>query len=260
MFRLFCLGWVMWASQVMAADFRFGINAEVSYRESEAEVRQRYAPLLQELGRLTGHQFNFVPVYSDRVAQAVSGRGMDFLLIHTHAALKAEKDYKYQVVGFTQDRQNNQVYFMVQPQDPARSLADIASARIGVPGMQSWATATALGALRQVQVAQPNLVPTRYSDAVPLMVELHSAQVAVTRSKKLVDDAVTQKKMKVLHVTSALPLNALIASAAVPTPVVTKVREALTSLSNSQVFDAIAFTGLTYSAEQSRNLHEFYQP
>jgi hypothetical protein len=56
--------------KVFAAEYHFGINAEVSYSESEAEVRHRYAAFLDELGKATGDRFVFSPVYSDRVEQA----------------------------------------------------------------------------------------------------------------------------------------------------------------------------------------------
>lgn len=257
-------GWVagvLLAGHAWAADYRFGINAEVSYKESEAEVRQRYTPLLQELGKLTGHRLTFYPVYSDRVEQALAGQDYDFLLIHTHAALRAEKQHRYQVVGFTQDRKNDQVYFLVQPDHPAKTLADIASASIGVPGLQSWATATARSTLRrEAGVTEPAFVTTRYQEAVPFMVELHSVNVGVTRSKKLADDYVAKKKLRVLYVTAAMPLNAVVAAPAIPASVVAAVQEAMATLSKSRVFDTLAFKSLSYSAEQSKALHDFYQP
>lgn len=244
----------------LAAEYRFGINAEVSYKESEAQVRLRYAPLLQELARLTGHQFVFDPVYSDQVETAVADKGYDFLLIHTHAALKAETQHQFQVVGFTADRMNNQVYFFVSPDSALKTLADVASVRIGVPGLQSWATATAQGALKAEGIAvKPTLVSTRYQEAVPVMVELHTASVGITRSKKLVDDHVANKTLRVLHVTPAMPLNALIAAPTVPAATVGLVREAIAAMRKSRVFDAVAFKGLTYSAEESKKLHDFYQ-
>lgn len=244
----------------MAADYRFGINAEVSYKESEAEVRQRYQPFLQELGKLTGHKFVFYPVYSDKVSQAVAAKDYDFLLIHTHSALRAEKEHHYQVVGFTQDRKNDQVYFLVRADKPFKSLADIASVTIGVPGLESWATATASGVLRRdAGVAKPKFVSTRYQDAVPLMVELNAVGVGVTRSKKLADDAVAKKKLRVLYTTPSMPLNALIAAPDVSASAVAEVRDAVAALTKSRVFEGLAFKSLSYSAEQSKALHEFYQ-
>jgi len=248
------------ASAAFAAEYRFGINAEVSYKESESEVRQRYAPFLQELGKLTGHQFVFHPVYSDKVEAALAGKAYDFLLIHTHAALQAEMAHKFQLVGFTDDRKNNQVYFFVKPDSTLKSLPDVGSARMGVPGLQSWATATAQGALKAGGVtAKPTLVSTRYQDAVPVMLELHAASVGVTRSKKLVDDHVARNAVRVMHVTPAMPLNALIAAPEVPAVTVEAVRDAIAAMAKSKAFDALAFKGLTYSAEQSKTLHDFYR-
>lgn len=248
------------AAPVLAAQYRFGVNAEVSYKESEAEVRQRYTPFLQELGKLTGHQFGFYPVYSDRVAQAVANQRYDFLLIHTHAALKAEKEHQFRVVGFTEDRKNNQVFFFVKPDSAIQALADVAQARIGVPGLQSWATATARAELQTKAVTnEPQFVSTRYQEAVPLMLELRTAQVGVTRSKKLVDDNLRKQKLRVVHVTDPLPLSAVIAAPNVPAATVDALRGALMIMGQSNAFDALSFTSLTYSAEQRQSLHQFYQ-
>jgi len=257
-FAVLALG--LGAARALAAEYRFGINAEVSYKESESEVRHRYAPFLQELGKLTGHQFVFYPVYSDRVEAAVAGKEYDFLLVHTHAALKAEKQHQFQVVGFTDDRKNNQVYFFVQPGSPVKTLADVGAARVGVPGMHSWATATALGVLRAEGIkTQPVLVATRYQDAVPLMIELHSVSVGITRSKKLADEVVAKKKLQVLHVAPAMPVHAVVAAPTVPAATVAAVRGAIAAMSQSKVFDGLAFKGLTYSAEQGKALQEFYR-
>ena len=243
-----------------AAEFRFGINAEVSYKESEAEVKRRYGPFLDELGRVSGHKFVFFPVYSDRVEQAVAGQQYDLLLIHTHLALKATREQKFQVLGFTDDRKNNQVYFFVSADSTVKSLADAGPCVFGVPGMQSWATATAYSTLKGVAIAAPKLEPTRFQEAVPTMLEVHKACVGVTRSKSLVDDYVSQKKGRVLHVTPPRPLNAVIASPKVPTAVVEDIRSALTTVAQSKaVFDSMAFKGLHYSAEEHRSLSDFYR-
>jgi ABC-type phosphate/phosphonate transport system substrate-binding protein len=243
-----------------AAEFRFGINAEVSYKESEAEIKRRYATFLEELGRVSGHKFVFFPVYSDRVEQAVAGQQYDLLLIHTHLALKATREHKFQVLGFTDDRKNNQVYFFVSADSTVKTLAAAGSCIFGVPGMQSWATATAYSTLKGAAIAAPKLEPTRFQEAVPIMLEVHKACVGVTRSKSLVDNYVSQKKGRVLHVTPPRPLNALIASPNVPTAVVEDIRSALTNMAQSKaVFDSMAFKGVRYSTEEHRSLNAFYQ-
>jgi len=245
---------------VLAAEYHFGVNAEVSYKESEAEVRQRYSAFLDELGKATGHKFVFSPVYSDRVAQAIESEKFDFLLIHTHLALAAEKKQGYQVVGFSDDRKNNAVFFFVRPDSPIHALSDIAAGPLGSPGLQSWATATARATLRAATPAQePKFVTTRLQDAVPLMVELKTAPVGISRSKKLVDDYVSQKKLRIVHTTPALPLNAVIAAPKIPTALVSEMREAIGAMVRSKAFEPLAFKGLHYSAAESQRLHDFYQ-
>ncbi|TXT40545.1 MAG: hypothetical protein FD135_1156 [Comamonadaceae bacterium] len=258
-FVVILLAWSQTVSTAHAAEFRFGINAEVSYKESEAEVKRRYGPFLDELSRVSGHKFVFFPVYSDRVEQAVTGHLYDLLLIHTHLALKATREHKFQVLGFTDDRKNNQVYFFVRSDSAVKTLSDMAAGEIGVPGLQSWATATARSTLKSAAIANPKLEPTRYQEAVPIMLELNKATAGISRSKSLVDDYVAQKKVRVVHVTPPLPLNALIASSAVPAAVVEDIRSAMTGMAQSKAFDSMAFKGLRYSADEQRSLSDFYQ-
>ena len=243
-----------------AAEYHFGINAEVSYAESEAEVRHRYGAFLDELGKATGDKFVFSAVYSDRVEQATASKKYDFLMIHTHLALKAEKNHGYQLVGFTDDRKNNTVHFFVRPDSPINTFPQIAGSVIGAPGLQSWATATARATLKTASSApEPKFVTTRISDAVPLMVELKTASVGVSRSKKLVDAYVSEKKVRVVHTTPQLPLNALIAAPNVPAALVIEIRDAIAAMTQSKAFEPLAFKGLSYSENESQRLRAFYQ-
>lgn len=246
--------------QVAATEYHFGINAEVSYKESEAEVARHYAAFLDELGKVTGDKYIFSAVYSDRVDQAVTSKKYDFLLIHTHLALNAEKADKYQLVGFTDDRKNDVVYFFVRPDSPVKALKDISGQTIGVPGMHSWASATARATLREaVPSAEPRFVATRYQEAVPLMVEYKTAVVGITRTKKLVDEYLKQKKVRLVHSTQASPLNALIASPKVSAAQVSEMRDAIATMAQSKTFDSLGFKALRYSVNEHQRLQKYYR-
>lgn len=246
--------------QALAAEYQFGINAEVSYSESAADVKHRYAAFLDDLGKDTGNKFIFSPVYSDQVEQAIATKRYDFLLIHTHAALRAERKSKYQVVGFTDDRKNNSVHFFVRPDSPIRSLTEVARTQVGSPGMQSWAVATARAALRDVLPdVEVKFVTTRIQDAVPLMVELKRTPVGISRSKKLVDDYAKQNRLRVVHSTPPLPLNALIASPDIAPELIAELRAALTSEARPKVFEPLAFKGLRYTEPEAQRLRSFFR-
>lgn len=254
---LLAAGSAPWLAQ--AADYRFGINAEVSYNESEAEVRRRYSEFLEDLGKATGNRFVFSPVYSDRVDQTILGKQVDFLLIHTHLALKAEDRHQYQMVGFTDDRKNDTVHFMVRPDSPIKSLKQIGADPISSPGRQSWATATARAALRAATPGQePNFKVTRLSDAVPIAVDLRMAAAGITRSQKLADESVAGNKALVIYTTPRMPVNAVIAAPGVPAATVAAVRTAISAMTGSKSFDHLGFKGLRYSDEEAKRLRAFY--
>lgn len=244
----------------LAAEFQVGVNAEVSYRDSPAELRQRFQPVLDELGRLSGNKFEFHPVYSDKVKEAIADKKFDFLLIHTHEALKAEKNWAYQVVGFTDDRKDNTVFFFVDHDSPIKTLQDLSTVKIATPGAGNWASTTAMATLKAAGVGKDlKFERTRYADAVPFLVDLHSAAVGISRNKSVVDAFVAQKKIRVIHESQAWPLNAVVAAPKVPASTIRRVREAFAEMGKSSAFDALAFKGLRYSAEESQKLHTFYE-
>lgn len=265
-----CLGWAtqgfsatvlaLFGAAAVAADLSIGVNAEVSYRESAAEVRQRHQPMLDELAKATGLKFEFSPVYSDKVDQAIAAGQFDLLMIHTHLALKAERSHKYQVVGFTDDRKNNAVFFFVRPDSTINTLADAAVNLVASPGESSWASATAQSMLESAAPGKPlRFVRTRYADAVPLLVDMKSAEVGISRAKSVVEEHAASKKIRVIHESKPLPLNALIASPKVPAGTVQAIRVALTKMAQSKAFDGLAFKSVRYSEEQSQQLHTFYK-
>ena len=148
----------------------------------------------------------------------------------------------------------------MRPDSTIRTLADVEAGPLGSPGLQSWATATARATLRAAAPKQePVFVTTRFQEAVPLMVQLKTAEVGITRSKKLVDDYVGQKMLRVVHTTPALPLNALIAAPKIPKALISEMRDALGAMTHSKAFEPLGLKGLHYSAEESQRLNDFYQ-
>lgn len=192
---------------------RIGVNAGVSFAETEDDQRRRYAGLVDSLGRGAGQRIEFGAVYSDRVTRALASGEFHLLLVHTHAALKAERDAGWRVLAFSDDRRDNRVLFFVRPDDPARRLTDLAGRDIGSPGAQSWASATARSLLHHAAPARPaRWHATRLQDVVPFMVQLRTVDGGICRSQRVVDDNVAAGRIRVVHRSEALPLYALIAS------------------------------------------------
>ena len=237
----------------------FGINAEVSYRETEADVRHRYGPFLDHVSQVSGTRVQFKPVYSDQVTRVLTDDQCDLMLLHTHAALQAERDRGWQLVGVTEDRGNDVVHFFVRPDSQIQDHREIPSHPVGSPGMQSWAVATARSMMRQwAPGTKPTFVTTKLQDAVPLMVELKRTPVGISRSKKLVADYVRQQRLRVVYSTKAMPLNAIIASPDLAPDLIEKLRNFLGTERNPEVFEDLGFTGIRYSDTEARRLRTFY--
>ncbi len=242
-----------------AAELRIGINAGVSFSETEEQLRRRYVEMLDALSLAIGRRLAFDVVYSDRVTQAVDGAAHDLLLIHTHAALKAERQSGYQVLGFSDDRRDNTVHFFVRPDSPITSLAEVARGDIGVPSPQSWATATARAALRlQAPGRDPLLRPTRHQEVVPLMVELRAVPAGVSRSKALVDLGVAQQRLRVVHSTAPMPLYALMAAPRLAPGLAERLRLALSQPTDPRTFDGTPFKGLGFAPDEAARLRRFF--
>lgn len=246
-------------SSAQAAEFRFGVNAAVSYNESEFEVRRRYNDWLTELGKAVGHKLVFVPIYSDRVEEALDSKRADFLLIHTHFGLRAQQQYQYQLLGFSEDRANDRVHFFVTPGSPIKSLTDIGAQSISSPGNQTWATVTARATLRSVMEAvEPDFRPLRLSDAVVIATEMRQAKAGISRSQKLIDEHVKTGRIRVVHSTERLPLYALVAGPQVPPELASVLRATLDQLSNSRAMQTLPFKAFRYTPEEVQRLSAFY--
>ena len=251
-------GAAMVSRPARAATYRVGINAGVSFNETEDQQRLRYAALLDSLGRAVGQKLDFGVVYSDRVVRALVPGAHDFLLIHTHAALRAERDAGWRLLAFSDDRKDNALHFFVRPESPVRSLQHLGSLEIGSPGLQSWATATARAELKaQVPAITPRFRPTRLQEVVPYMVELRTVGAGVCRSKAVVDESVAAGRIRVIHTTAPMPLYALIASPEVPAELCDRLRQQAQAV-ESPAFDRLPLRGLNYAAADAGMLREFF--
>lgn len=240
------------------ADYRVGVNAGVSFNETEEHQRRRYAGLLDALGRGLGQRLELGVVYSDRVSQALQAGAHDFLLIHTHAALRAELDKGWRLLAFSNDRKDNAVHFFVRPDSPLQALDQLAAAEIGTPGLQSWATATARAALKaQLPATEPRFRPTRLQDVVPYMVALRAVASGVCRSTAVVDESVAAGRIRVVHTTPRLPLYALIAAPGVPETMCERLRQLALGI-ESQAFEGLPLRGLSFADAQADSLRGFF--
>lgn len=249
---------LLWARSARAAEYRVGINAGVSFNETEELQRRRYAGLLDSLGRAAGQRLAFGVVYSDRVAQALDSGEHDFLLIHTHAALRAERDRQWRLLAFSDDRKDNTLHFFVRPDSPLQGLQQLAGLEIGSPGLQSWATATAHAVLRaQAPALTPRFRPTRLQEVVPYMVQLRTVAAGVCRSKKVVDESVASGRIRVIHTTAPMPLYALIAAPGVAVDLCERLRLSARSI-ETPAFDGLPLRGLSDKVSDAVMLRGFF--
>lgn len=241
-----------------AEPLRIGINAGVSFAESEEQQRRRYAGLLDGLGRSIGQRLDFSAVYSDRVSRAVKAGGHDLLLVHTHAALRAGREAGWRVLAFSEDRRDNAAIFFVRPDDPRRELAQLAGLEIGAPGLQSWATATARAELRRAAPQRTaRFRTTRMQDVVPYMVQLRTVDAGVCRDRAVVEEGVAAGRIRVVHRSAPQPLYALIAAPGLHGPLCDRLCQQSTALA-TPVFDGTPLRALQYSDAELARLQAYY--
>jgi phosphonate transport system substrate-binding protein len=168
--------------------------------------------------------------------EATSKKELDIAFIHpAHVALEAVKTGHYSVAAWTSGFTEYRVSFLCKEPTPIKDWASIKSKKLVTPDPDSITAVMTRAMLRQQGLAPgaPQVLNTRYQDAVPFYVENTFAQYGATASKSVIK-AWTDKGGQVCAQSQPVPIKQWIASSALPPATQAALRAALLGAGDSE--------------------------
>ncbi len=214
----------------------FAVNEGVTYRVSNDDIRARYAAIAADLAKLLGQPVTVEPVADyNALRKGLADKTYDLALVHpAHVSIAAIKGSGWQLVVVSKGFDAYSASFLVRADSPIKSLADLRGRKLGAPDEDSitaWMVRAtmrdALGDAKQVAMTY-----TRYQDAVPFMVEHTFTQAGASASGAVVKQWLAAGG-KVLVKTKPVPIKHIIASPALSSAQVDKLRAYFVALDTS---------------------------
>ena len=211
----------------------FAINEGVTYRVSNDEIRAKYAALAADLSKLLKQPVQVEPI-SDypTLRKGLETREYDLAFIHpAHLSVLAIRDSGYKLLAVTKGYQNYTASFLVRPDAPYKTLADLKGLSLGAPDEDSITAWMVRATLRDAlgDSKQVKLVYTRYQDAVPFFVDKGLTHAGATAANAVVK-AWSAQGGKILAKSKSVPIKHMLAGPSLSADQVLKVREYLLGL------------------------------
>ena len=242
----------------------FGVTEGVTYQATPKEIRDKFTPLAEYVGKATGRRVKIVlvPAYND-VRAGMAKHEYDLVFIHpAHVAMAEVKGGRYKAVAWTSGFTDYTVSLLINPEGTLKSLDDLKGRTLVTPDPDSITAMMVRAMLRTgklpMTTAKPDaqnakemegsvrVISTRYQDAVPFYIENGFAQAGATAAKSVVKSW-TDKGGKVLAQSRAVPIKQLLVSSALPADEQERIRSALLGIGQSKpgkdALDAIGYKG-----------------
>jgi phosphonate transport system substrate-binding protein len=242
----------------------FGVTEGVTYQATPKEIRDKFTPLAEYVGKAIGRRVKvvLVPAYND-VRAGMAKQEYDLVFIHpAHVAMAEIKDGRYKAVAWTSGFTDYTVSLLVTANEPLKSLDDLKGHTLVTPdpdsitammvramlrtGKMPSTTAKPDGANAKELASSIRIITTRYQDAVPFYIENGFAQAGATAARSVVK-AWTDKGGKVLAQSRAVPIKQLLVAKTMPADEQERIRAALLSIGQSKpgrdALDAIGYKG-----------------
>ena len=249
----------------------FGVTEGVTYQATPKEIRDKFTPLAEYLGKAAGRRVRIVlvPAYND-VRAGMAKQEYDLVFIHpAHVAMAEIKAGRYKAVAWTSGFTDYTVSLMVNAGAPMKSLDDLKGQTLVTPDPDSITAMMVRAMLRTSKLpatsAKPDgqnarelaasvrVISTRYQDAVPFYIENGFAQAGATAAKSVVK-AWTDKGGKVLVQSRAVPIKQVLVSSAMPAEEQERLRAALLGMAQGkpgkEALDAIGYKGFVATSPE----------
>ena len=247
----------------------FAVTEGVTYQATPKEIRDKFAPLADIMGKATGRRVRIVlvPSYND-VRAGLAKQEYDVAYVHpAHVSMAEIKAGRYKAIAWTTGFTEYTVSLMIPKDTPLKTMDDLKGRTLVTPDPDSI-TAVMVRAMfrgekltataeREPPPALVRVITTRYQDAVPFYLENGFAHVGATAANSVVK-AWTEKGGKVLFRSRAVPIKQIIVSTKMPADEQQKIREALLTLRDSKTgrdaLDAVGYQRLRRAQSGSREL------
>ena len=263
---LVCLALAAFAVTAAAQerDFVFAVTEGVTYQATPKEIRDKFAPIADVVGKATGRHVRMVlvPAYDDLRAGCAK-QEFDLAFVHpAHVSLAEIKSGRYKPIAWTVGYTDYSVALLIEANQPLKSIDDLKGRTLVTPDPDSITAAMVRAMLRGAKLpmieAPPKaattapdpgtvrVIATRYQDAVPFYIENGFAQVGATAAKAVIKSW-TDKGGKVLVQSRPVPIKQFIASSKLSPEDLAKIREALTGMMHTKpgrdALDIVGYKG-----------------
>jgi ABC-type phosphate/phosphonate transport system substrate-binding protein len=245
---------ILFAAQACAqGELVFAVTEGVTYQATPKEIREKFAPLADILGKAVGRKVKtvLVPAYNDLRA-GLAKQEYDLAFVHpAHVAMAEVKAGRYKAIAWTSGYTDYTVSLLTTKAAPLKSLEDLKGRTMVTPDPDSITAVMVRAVFRAEKIpagdkkdaASVRIVTTRYQDAVPFYLDNEFAQAGATAANAVVK-AWTDKGGRVLYRSRPVPIKQFIASTKLPPDQQQKLRDALLGLrDNKPGRDALEIVG-----------------
>jgi len=250
---------LMFATAAAAqTDLVFAVTEGVTYRATPKEIRDKFTPLAEVIGKAVGRKVRIevVPAYDDLRA-GLAKQEYDLAYVHpAHVSMAEIKKGRYRAVTWTTGFTEYTVSLLVPKDSPLKALDELNGRTLVTPDPDSItavmvratfrAEKLAASEGREIKPTAVRVITTQYQDAVPFYLENGFAQAGATAATSVVK-AWTEKGGKVLYRSRPVPIKQIIASTKMSADDQQKIRTALVTLRDSKpgrdALEAVGYKG-----------------
>lgn len=227
---------LLWQGSAMARDkasILLGINDGISIQRYFGDLQHKYQGLANYLSQVLNKPVRFESSQSLKGSVSNLGKARyDLMFVKpSNVAAQAIRDDKYTLVAACKGKLNS--VFIVTKNSSLKKPADIRGKRIAMPARQSLIAQAALATLRDLGIdpAKQNIHFARLQEAVVYMVQQNFVDVGAVNPP--LSRAWVKKGGHILTESKNLPLWSIIASPNMKPDQVTKVRQALLTMGDT---------------------------
>jgi len=246
------------ATLAQGNDLVFAVTEGVTYQATPKEIRDKFTPLAEVIGKAVGRHVKIVlvPAYND-VRAGMAKQEYDIAYIHpAHVSMAEIKAGRYRAVAWTTGFTEYTVSLMIKSDAPLKTMDDLKGCTLVTPDPDSI-TAVMVRAMfrgekltataeREPPPTLVRVITTRYQDAVPFYIDNGFASAGATAANAVVK-AWTDKGGKVLVRSRPVPIKQIIVSTKMPEDEQQKIRAALLTLRDSKpgrdALEAVGYKG-----------------